>query len=36
MVAAQEKEVLRVLDLVGQKKAHALEAVFAPVDIVTA
>ena len=35
MVAAQDEEVLGVLDLVGQEKADGLEGLLATVDVVT-
>lgn len=35
MVATQDEEVLRVLDLVGQKKADGLERLLATIDVVT-
>ena len=35
MVAAQDEEVLRVLDLVGQQEADGLERLLATVDVVT-
>ena len=34
VVAAQDEEVLRVLDLVGQEKADGLEGLLATVDVV--
>jgi hypothetical protein len=35
VVAAQDEEVLGVLDLVGQEKADGLEGLLATVDVVT-
>lgn len=34
MVAAQQEEVLRVLDLVGQQQAYRLQGLLAAIDIV--
>jgi len=34
VVATQQEEVLRVLDLVCEQQAHALEAVLAPIHVV--
>jgi hypothetical protein len=35
VVAAEEEEVLRVLDLVRQEETNSLEALLATVDVVT-
>jgi hypothetical protein len=34
VIAAEDKEILRELDLVGQKKADALDGLLAPVNII--
>lgn len=35
MIATQDEKILRIFDLVGQKKAYGLERVFPSVDIVS-
>jgi len=34
VVAAQQKEVLRIFDLVGQQQADGLQGLLAPIDVV--
>lgn len=36
VVATQKEEIFRVLDFVGEKQAHAFQAVFAPIHVVAA
>ena len=35
MISSEQKEVLRVLDLVSQQEAHSLQRLLSSVDIVT-
>jgi hypothetical protein len=35
VVATEEEEVLRVLDLVGQEEAHGLEGLLATINVIT-
>jgi hypothetical protein len=35
VVATEEEEVLRVLDLVGQEEAHSLEGLLATIDVIS-
>ena len=34
MVASQHEEVFRMFDLVGEKKAHALNGLFSSIDVI--